>query len=90
MKKNIHDYERIFRVIGGVVLTSMVFWGPKSKWFSIFLAPVATGFVGTCPLYSAFGVTTRPRATTEEQANDYFPIQSPSEKAAGHPIVGVS
>lgn len=26
----------------------------------------------------------------EEQANDYFPVQSPSERAAGHPLVGTA
>lgn len=26
----------------------------------------------------------------EKQANEYFPVQSPSEVAAGHPLVGVS
>lgn len=26
----------------------------------------------------------------EEQANDYYPVQSPSERAAGHPLVGTA
>lgn len=28
--------------------------------------------------------------TEEEQDNDYYPVKSDSELAAGHPIVGVS
>lgn len=28
--------------------------------------------------------------SVEEQANDYFPVQSPSERAAGHPLVGTA
>lgn len=30
------------------------------------------------------------RDKTEDQANEYFPVQSASEIAAGHPIVGVA
>ena len=26
--------------------------------------------------------------TVIDEANDYFPVQAPSERAAGHPIVG--
>jgi hypothetical protein len=32
----------------------------------------------------------RTRKNVDEQANDYFPVQSTSERAAGHPLVGVS
>lgn len=87
MKKNIHDYERVGRVVGGVFLSSLAFWGPKKPLYLAFLIPIATGAVGTCPLYSALGVSTRKDPDT--QANDYFPVQSTSEAAAGHPIVGV-
>lgn len=30
------------------------------------------------------------KSKTERQADRYFPVQSSSERAAGHPIVGVS
>ena len=88
MKKNIHDYERVGRVAGGLFLSSMAFWGPKKKYFLGFLIPAFTGVTGNCPFYSATGMSTRKEV--EEQANDYFPVQSSSEAAAGHPIVGVS
>jgi hypothetical protein len=97
MKKNIHDYERIGRVVGGAALASLAFWGPRKAGFLAFLVPVATGAVGTCPLYSALGISTRPNAASGNTSigkggrrdNDYFPVQSASESAAGHPIVGV-
>ena len=91
MKKNIHRYERVARVAGGAFLSSLAFWGPKKPWFLTFLVPVATGFVGTCPLYSALNISTcSTQKSAEEQANEYMPVQSFSEEAAGHPIVGVS
>lgn len=99
MKKNMHDYDRIFRFVSGVFLTSLAFWGPRKLGFLAFLFPVATGVVGNCPVYTAFGIDTRKLGTAKktyalksekEQADEYFPIQSPSERAAGHPIVGAS
>jgi hypothetical protein len=86
MKKNIHRYERVARVAGGALLSSLAFIGPKKPWFLSFLIPVATGLVGTCPLYSALNISTRKKE--EDLANDYFPVQSSSERAAGHPLVG--
>lgn len=88
MKKNIHDFERVARFVGGVFFSSLAFWGPKKKVFLAFLIPVATGLVGTCPVYSALGISTR--RIGKDQDNEYFPVQSNSERAAGHPIVGVS
>lgn len=32
----------------------------------------------------------QPEASVERQANNYFPVQSDSERAAGHPLVGAS
>lgn len=89
MKKNINDGERALRLTTGAVLASMAFWGPKKKWMLAFLMPAITGVVGTCPLYSALGVSTcNEDSITEKQANDYFPMKSDSEIIAGHPIVG--
>lgn len=95
MIKNIHPYERVVRIGGGLFLSSLAFWGPRNKAFLSFLIPVGTGVAGTCPVYSAMGVSTLPREQdkpqdVEKQANDYFPVESDSEIAAGHPIVGVS
>jgi hypothetical protein len=91
MTKNINQYERVFRVTGGALLASMAFWGPRKIWMTSFLIPVITGFVGTCPLYHALGINTcriSSKKALEAQANDYFPVQSDSEIAAGHPLVG--
>ena len=59
MKKNIHDYERITRFLVGVILTSMAFIGPANLWFLLGIIPLLTGLVGTCPLYSLLGMSSR-------------------------------
>ncbi len=43
-------------------------------------------------LYSVVRMNTRKKIekSVDEQANDYFPVQSPSERAAGHPLVGTA
>lgn len=89
MKQNIHPYERVGRVAAGLFLSSLAFWGPKNKWYLTFLGLAADGIVGTCPLYSALGISTCPK-DVEKQAKEYFPVESSSEIAAGHPIVGVT
>ena len=30
---NLHPYERVFRVIIGILLISMAFFGPENLWF---------------------------------------------------------
>jgi len=60
MKKNIHDYERVVRVAGGAAALFFAFKDKKVKpWYLLGLIPVATGVVGTCPMYSATGINTR-------------------------------
>lgn len=61
MKKNIHSYERVARVIVGLGLTSMAFIGPANLWFLLGLIPVATGIVGWCPPYALLGISTCPK-----------------------------
>lgn len=58
MTKNINDPERIIRFVVGAFLISLAFWGPHSNWFLLGIIPLATGFIGTCPLYSALGIST--------------------------------
>lgn len=62
MQKNIHPVERVVRVVGGVAVSSLAFWGPQSLWFLLGLIPVATGALGWCPPYALLGISTCPRA----------------------------
>ncbi len=58
MKTNTHGVERFFRVIIGLFVLSLIFWGPKSLWGLLGLIPVFTGLSGWCPLYSILGIST--------------------------------
>ena len=55
---NEHPVERALRVLIGVGLVSLVFFGPKTAWGYLGLIPIATGLSGMCPLYSVFGFST--------------------------------
>lgn len=55
---NEHVVERILRVIVGLGLLSLVFMGPKTPWGFLGLIPLATGLLGSCPLYTLFGFST--------------------------------
>lgn len=49
MTKNICTCGRVARVVIGLFLMSMVFWGPKSLWFLLGAIPVIVGVIGYCP-----------------------------------------
>jgi hypothetical protein len=67
MKKNIHPIERAIRFFGGLVLTSLAFWGPANKWFLLGLIPTATGILGWCPPYAILGISTCKRTDGESK-----------------------
>lgn len=58
MKQNIHNLERIARILLGLILISMTFWGPSNMWFLLGIIPVITGLVGWCPPYAILGIST--------------------------------
>jgi hypothetical protein len=58
MERNIHNVERVIRVIVGAGVTSLAFWGPSNVWFLLGLIPLATGLVGWCPPYALLGINT--------------------------------
>ncbi len=55
MPRNEHIIDRILRVILGIGLLSIVFIGPKTLFGLIGLVPLATGLVGSCPIYTLLG-----------------------------------
>ena len=57
---NEHPVERVLRVILGLGVLSLAFVGPKTSWGYLGLVPLATGLLGTCPLYTLFGWSTCP------------------------------
>ena len=57
---NGHPIERGLRVVIGLVLLSLVFVGPQTLWGLIGIVPLLTGLLGSCPLYTAIGLSTCP------------------------------
>lgn len=55
---NEHPAERVIRVILGVALLSLVVVGPHSLLGLIGLVPLATGVLGSCPIYTVLGLST--------------------------------
>jgi predicted RND superfamily exporter protein len=62
-KTNEGTLDRIVRVIAGIVILALFFVYPDAAWrwwALIGLVPLITGLVGTCPIYSIFGISTCP------------------------------
>jgi len=59
-KTNEGTLDRALRVIAGTVLISLVFVGPQTPWGWLGIVPLATGLIGSCPLYSLLGINTCP------------------------------
>ncbi len=63
MPLNVGTVDRVFRVILGLVLLSLVFIGPQTYWGLIGIIPLATALFGYCPAYSLLGIRTCPMRT---------------------------
>ena len=60
LKRNEGTIDRVLRIILGAVLISLVFIGPMTPWGWVGIIPLATGLLGSCPVYSIFGLSTCP------------------------------
>ena len=60
MKTNEGKVDRIFRIILGLGLLSLVFIGPQTLWGLVGLVLLLTGLMGFCPLYRVFGFASCP------------------------------
>jgi len=60
LKRNEGTIDRVLRIILGAVLLSLVFVGPMTPWGWVGIIPLATGLIGSCPIYSIFGLSTCP------------------------------
>lgn len=58
LPRNEHPVERAARVTVGLGLLALVFVGPETPLGWVGVVPLATGLVGSCPLYTLFGVST--------------------------------
>lgn len=53
--------DRGLRVLLGLGLLAVALVGPKTPLGYLGIVPLATGLLGSCPLYSLVGVSTRRR-----------------------------
>ena len=58
MRRNIHPIERIVRIVVGLFVGSLAFWGPHSLWFLLGFIVTLTGLIGWCPPYELLGIST--------------------------------
>ena len=62
-KNNVGGLDRIVRIVVGVVALAAFFFVGDAAWRWLLLlgvVPLATGLMGTCPLYSMLGLSTCP------------------------------
>ena len=57
MNCNVAAWDRVLRIVVGVILLSLAVVGPKTLWGLLGVVPMITGATGVCPLYLAFGIT---------------------------------
>ena len=58
IKFNVGSWDRVLRVVIGIGIMSLTFWGPKTAWGWIGLLPLLTGLFRFCPAYLPFGIST--------------------------------
>ena len=59
MKQNVGGFDRILRIVVGIVLLALVFVGPQTAWGWLGLIPLATGLFNFCPAYLPFKINTK-------------------------------
>jgi hypothetical protein len=69
MNRNVAAWERVLRVLVGVVLLAFAVVGPQTAWGLLGVVPLITGAMGVCPLYRALGVTSVPAGHRELHAH---------------------
>ena len=57
--RNESNWDRAIRALLGLGLLSLMVIGPRTLWGLLGFIPLLTGISGFCPLYSAFGLSTR-------------------------------
>lgn len=64
MKINVGTVDRLLRILAGLVLLGLMFFGTIGVWGWIGVVPIATGLFKFCPLYTVLGVSTCPMRQT--------------------------
>jgi hypothetical protein len=58
MKANVGSFDRILRILVGLVLIGLAFNGNIGWWGWLGVVPLATGLIGWCPPYALLGLST--------------------------------
>lgn len=58
MKNNVGNLDSSVRIVIGLGLLGATISGSIGAWGVIAIVPLATGLLGTCPLYSLLGINT--------------------------------
>jgi hypothetical protein len=58
------NLERVLRVVAGLGVLSLAFVGPQTAWGYLGLVFIATGLIGSCPMYTLLGLSTRSASKT--------------------------
>jgi Protein of unknown function (DUF2892) len=58
MKANVGGFDKIARILAGVVLVGLAATGTVGAWGWIGIVPLATGVLRVCPAYLPFGIST--------------------------------
>ncbi|MBX7202941.1 MAG: DUF2892 domain-containing protein [Bacteroidia bacterium] len=66
MKTNMGSIDRIARIIAAIIIAVLYFTGQITGIAAVILLILATifivtGFISFCPLYSLFGIQTKPK-----------------------------
>lgn len=60
MKLNVGGFDRIARIVAGLVLIGLAATGMVGMWGYIGVVPLLTGVFKFCPAYAMFGMSTCP------------------------------
>lgn len=63
LPSNEGNLDRGIRVVLGLGLLSLTVVGPHTLWGLVGIVPLATGLLGSCPIYSMLGLSTCPVKT---------------------------
>ncbi len=58
MQANVGSIDRILRIVAGLLILSLYFWGPQTPWALVGIVPIATALFRFCPAYTILGIRT--------------------------------
>jgi hypothetical protein len=64
MFTNEGQVDRAVRMLVGIAILSLFFYGPRSPWALLGFIPLLTGAFGWCPLYQLVGIRSCPPTAT--------------------------